>query len=90
VLEDSVPGVEAGRRAGMQVIWCPHPELLEEYKGREKEVLAGLTGENKEEESEGKNKSGQPGNVDDGWARLLKTLENFPYEVYSIKIHVNS
>jgi len=96
VFEDSVPGVEAGRRAGMQVIWCPHPELLEEYKGREKEVLAGLTGENKEEgassaeESEGKNKSGQPGNVDDGWARLLKTLENFPYEVYSIKIQVNS
>ena len=44
VFEDSVPGIEAGRRAGMRVVWCPHPGLLEEYKGREKEVLAGLTG----------------------------------------------
>ncbi|OCL10521.1 HAD-like protein [Glonium stellatum] len=93
VFEDSVPGVEAGRRAGMQVIWCPHPELLEEYRGREKDVLAGLTGEHKGDEgvgcaevSEGKIKSGQPGNVDDGWARLLETLENFPYETYGIKI----
>ncbi|MCJ1298085.1 hypothetical protein MMC08_000874 [Hypocenomyce scalaris] len=53
VFEDSVPGVEAGRRAGMRVIWCPHPELLKEYKGREKAVLAGLTanGEDGEEEA---------------------------------------
>ncbi|KAF2094835.1 HAD-like protein [Rhizodiscina lignyota] len=50
VFEDSVPGVEAGRRAGMQVVWCPHVELLAEYKGREKEVLAGLTGEHKDDE----------------------------------------
>ena len=41
VFEDSVPGVEAGRRAGMQVVWCPHPELRKEFAGREKEVLAG-------------------------------------------------
>lgn len=50
VFEDSVPGVEAGRRAGMQVIWVPHEGLLNEYKGREKEVLAGLTGEHVEED----------------------------------------
>lgn len=42
VFEDSVPGVEAGRRAGMRVVWCPHPELLKEYRGREEEVLAGI------------------------------------------------
>ncbi|KAF4307297.1 Haloacid dehalogenase-like hydrolase [Botryosphaeria dothidea] len=53
VFEDSVPGVEAGRRAGMQVIWCPHPGLREEYKGREEEVLAGLTGEHKKVEDQG-------------------------------------
>ena len=53
VFEDSVPGVEAGRRAGMQVVWCPHPGLLGEYRGREKEVLAGLTGQH-QDEAEGK------------------------------------
>lgn len=49
VFEDSVPGVEAGRRAGMQVCWCPHEGLLGEYNGREAQVLAGLTGEHKDD-----------------------------------------
>jgi pseudouridine-5'-monophosphatase len=89
VFEDSVPGVEAGRRAGMQVIWCPHPGLLQEFAGREKKVLAGLIGEHKEEETESTEPSsgrrlGAPGEVDDGWARLLKTLEDFPYHLYGI------
>ena len=52
VFEDSVPGVEAGRRAGMRVIWCPHKELLKEYRGREEQVLAGLMGEHKQEKDE--------------------------------------
>jgi pseudouridine 5'-phosphatase len=52
VFEDSVPGVEAGRRAGMQVAWCPHEELLGEYKGREAQVLAGLTGEYEDDGSQ--------------------------------------
>ncbi|RMZ69197.1 HAD-superfamily hydrolase subfamily IA variant 3 [Pyrenophora seminiperda CCB06] len=95
VFEDSVPGVEAGRRAGMQVVWCPHPELLVEYKGREKEVLAGLTGEHKEDEEaelqktevevvQGKRRVGMPGEIDDGWGRLHASLENFPYESYGM------
>lgn len=95
VFEDSVPGVESGRRAGMQVVWCPHPDLLVEYKGREKEVLAGLTGEHKESEEEklqnleekvveGKRKTGMPGEIDDGWARLHHSLEDFPYESWQI------
>ncbi|KAI4124733.1 MAG: hypothetical protein LQ338_004651 [Usnochroma carphineum] len=94
VLEDSVPGVEAGRRAGMRVVWCPHPALLKEYKGREKEVLAGLAnggGDEQVEEvmeeaaagGEGKGR-GLPGRRDDGWAELLKSLENFPYGRYGI------
>ena len=77
VFEDSVPGVESGRRAGMQVVWCPHPELLVEYRGREKEVLAGQTGEHKGEEA-------CPGKIDDGWGRFLSTLESFPYAEYGI------
>lgn len=52
VFEDSVPGVEAGRRAGMQVAWIPHQGLLEVYQDRQKEVLAGMTGEHPEDESE--------------------------------------
>ena len=95
VFEDSVPGVESGRRAGMQVVWCPHPGLLEEYKGREKEVLAGLTGEHKEDEEEqlqktevdvaqGKRRVGMPGEIDDGWGRFHKSLEDFPYDSYGM------
>ena len=92
VFEDSVPGVEAGRRAGMRVVWCPHPELLKVYKGREKEVLAGLTGAQRDTEvigvmqeagADGRVK-GKPGKIDDGWAELLTTLESFPYYRYGI------
>lgn len=101
VFEDAVPGVEAGRRAGMQVIWCPHPLVLDVYKGREEEVLAGLTGEHKEEEKTDAEKeadelqgerlakagtSGKPGKLNDGFGRLLSTLEDFPYEQYGIVI----
>lgn len=53
VFEDSVPGVEAGRRAGMRVVWVPLPGLLKEYTGREKQVLAGLTGEYKDDVTQG-------------------------------------
>lgn len=81
VFEDSVLGVEAGRRAGMRVIWCPHPELLKLYKGKEREVLAGLAGTMTEDNS-GK---GKPGSLDDGWAELLSTLLDFPFEKYGIE-----
>ncbi|VUC27771.1 unnamed protein product [Clonostachys rosea] len=77
VFEDSVPGVEAGRRAGMRVVWCPHPMLKEEYKGREQAVLAGLTGE----------ADGGPiptSRIDDGWAEHFKSLVDFPYDRYGI------
>ena len=80
VFEDSVPGVEAGRRAGMRVVWVPHPKLKEEYAGREPEVLAGSTGEAGEVDLH------QVGEVGDGWAEYMLNLENFPYEKYGIVI----
>lgn len=97
VFEDSVPGVESGRRAGMQVVWCPHEGLRREYKGREEEVLAGLTGEHKEQAEKdeaigvvahdgSKRKRGAPGEMGDGWGRLVETLEGFNYGGFGIGV----
>ncbi|KND91719.1 Uncharacterized protein C4C5.01 [Tolypocladium ophioglossoides CBS 100239] len=80
VFEDSVPGVEAGRRAGMRVIWCPHPKLKEELAGREEEVLAGRTGEAGDVDLH------QVGELGDGWAEYLLSLESFPYDKYGMVI----
>jgi pseudouridine-5'-monophosphatase len=80
VFEDSVPGVEAGRRAGMRVVWVPHLELHAEYKNREREVLAGRTGEG------GQVDLHQLGELDDGWADQFQSLEHFPYDKYGIKV----
>lgn len=80
VFEDSVLGIESGRRAGMRCVWVPHPELHIEYKGREKAVLAGKTGEG------GDTDLHQLGEEDDGWADHLSSLENFPYEKYGITV----
>lgn len=81
VFEDSVPGVESGRRAGMRVIWCPHPGLKGEYAGREAEVLAGRTGEAGAGVDEH-----QLGEVGDGWAQYLENLVDFPYATYGIVV----
>ncbi|RMY72621.1 hypothetical protein D0863_04403 [Hortaea werneckii] len=101
VFEDSVPGVEAGRRAGMQVVWVPHPGLRREMEGREGEILAGRMGTHEEveakdreigtvvggsEEEAGKRKEGAPGEVGDGWGKFLETLEGFPYAEYGIRV----
>lgn len=92
VFEDSVPGVEAGRRAGMRVIWCPHKELLKEYKGREKEVLAGIANAKHDPEvrdalieagADGR-VTGKPGELDDGWAELVHSLEDIAWTKYGL------
>jgi pseudouridine-5'-monophosphatase len=80
VFEDAVPGVEAGRRAGMRVIWVPHKKLKEQVAGKEEEVLAGCTGE------AGNVDMHQVGHVGDGWAEELSTLEAFPFDKYGIVI----
>jgi pseudouridine-5'-monophosphatase len=78
VFEDSVPGVEAGRRAGMRVVWVPHPELYAEYRDRVDEVLAGRTGEGGDVDLH------QLGEVGDEWAEYLPSLEGFDYAKYGI------
>lgn len=78
VFEDSVPGVEAGRRGGMRVVWVPHPGLAAEYKGKEREVLAGRTGLVVIGDEH------QLGELDDGWADQLASLEGFPYAKFGI------
>lgn len=80
VFEDSVPGVEAGRRAGMRVIWCPHPGLKGEFTGREAHVLAGQI-----PDAEGVIADGT-GELHDGFAQYLPSLEDFPYEKYGMVV----
>ena len=90
VFEDSVPGVESGRRAGMRVVWVPHPGLLDVYKDRVEEVLAGRTGEHDENDLSHQSSEplpgspGKPGEPNDGWAEILNTLEAFDYRKYGI------
>lgn len=81
VFEDSVPGVEAGRRAGMRVVWCPHPMLKQEYAGRDDEILAGRMGAAGEAVD-----VHQLGEIGDGWADYYLDLQNFPYEKYGIVV----
>ncbi|KAK6853977.1 hypothetical protein PG995_010789 [Apiospora arundinis] len=80
VFEDSVVGVEAGRRAGMRVIWVPHPDMAIEYRGKETGVLAGRTGMVEIGDGE------QLGAVDDGWAEMIRSLEHFDYARYGIHV----
>jgi len=90
VFEDAIGGVEAGRRAGMRVVWVPHPGLASLFKGREEEVLAGLTGEIERDPEQAKAAAagtmGQPGRIGDGWGECRSTLRNFNYEKYGIKV----
>lgn len=104
VFEDSVAGVEAGRRAGMRVCWVPHQGLRKVWGGREGRVLQGKSGE-EEEEEEGYAKGMDIGSgeeqkdrhfeersrlwSEDGWAEMRMSLEDFDYEHYGIRLKHN-
>ena len=84
VFEDSVAGVEAGRRAGMRVCWVPHKGLREVWMGKEDGVLEGTTGEVPTviEAKQGEDQMWSR----DGWAEMIMSLENFRFENYGIQI----
>ncbi|KAF7522888.1 hypothetical protein PCG10_007027 [Penicillium crustosum] len=80
VFEDSIAGVEAGRRAGMRVVWVPHPDVAVEYQPMHKDILAGRSGRFKVGDD------WQLGEVDDGWAESIPSLEHFDYEKYGLDV----
>lgn len=80
VFEDSVAGVEAGRRAGMRVVWVPHADVACEYQARYGDILAGRSGVFEVGDD------WQLGLVDDGWAEHIPSLEHFDYERYGIHL----
>ncbi|KAI2722275.1 hypothetical protein CBS147326_1302 [Penicillium roqueforti] len=80
VFEDSIAGVEAGRRAGMRVVWVPHPDVAVEYQPMHKDILAGRSGRFKVGDD------WQLGEIDDGWAESIPSLEDFDYEKYGLDV----
>ena len=78
VFEDSVQGVEAGRRAGMNVVWVPHVGIAEVFKDKIPLVLAGRTGiGGLDEDFESV--------IGDGGAVKLESLEDFPYHSFGLR-----
>lgn len=80
VFEDSAVGVEAARRAGMRVVWVPQPDVAVECEARQKDILAGITGLFDAGDDR------HPGEIDDGWAESIPSLQHFDYEKYGIYV----
>lgn len=95
VFEDSVAGVEAGRRAGMRVCWVPHVGLREVWRGREEKVLAGRSEEHDDvgcgDEERKYNHSEIQNHLwsEDKWAEMLMSLDDFDYDHYGIQLRQN-
>ncbi|TQS31765.1 hypothetical protein Golomagni_07944, partial [Golovinomyces magnicellulatus] len=78
VFEDSIVGVEAARRAGMRVVWVPHPAMKAQYQDRISQVLAGRIG------LVDIGDTSQLGELDDGWGECIPCLDQFDYKKYGI------
>lgn len=73
----------------MQVVWCPHPEILALYIGHEQEVLSGMANGAVSEPALERPNGAIAGTdfakendglwSEDGWSRLVMTLKGFPY-----------
>lgn len=62
----------------MRVLWVPHPDVAVEYQERQREVLAGKTG------MFAVGDDWQLGQINDGWAERIQSLEDFDYDRYGI------
>ncbi|KKZ60234.1 hypothetical protein EMCG_05044 [[Emmonsia] crescens] len=82
VFEDSVAGVEAGRQAGMRVVWIPHPDVAVEYQTRQKDLLTEST-----EVIELRDNCQQE-EIDDNcqWTEIILNLNHFNCEKYGIQM----
>ena len=98
VFEDSIAGVESGRRASMKVVWVPHPGLAEVCRGREMDVLMGRTEDDGQppdlSETKLKTEDVTDASVcdrllsEDRRAEMIKSLEDFSYSKYGIQVQV--
>ncbi|EGC43677.1 GS1-like protein [Histoplasma capsulatum var. duboisii H88] len=80
VFEDSVAGVKAGRRAGMRVVWVPHPDLVVEYQAKQKNELFEMADRiNIENDC-------QQNQIDDSCIDIVANLNQFDCEKYGISI----
>ena len=85
VFEDSVVGVEAAVKAGMNVVWVPHPLVREAYKGLEQDVLSGtLSAEDTHNPVLADEQKRSDSHWYDGGTRanaiLIESLENFGFD----------
>ena len=75
--------VTDGVPTGLRTRWVDKPVQFIVYDNG----VAGLMGEHKETEHDLKDgKTAAPGEVGDGWGKLLVSLEDFPYEAYKINV----
>lgn len=83
----------------MRVCWVPHAGLRGVYRGREKMVLDGRTGEQGGglKSADEPERSGEDTREDvsqqekrifseDGWAEMMMSLEDFDYDRYGIRL----
>lgn len=95
VFEDSIQGVDAGRRAGMQIVWCPHRGLLEELLQGDvanddvRDNVRTVFGIRPETPIRGLEIPAFAECVHEatnGWIQLLITLEDFPFARYALTV----
>ncbi|KAI9690717.1 MAG: Pseudouridine-5'-phosphatase [Bogoriella megaspora] len=96
VFEDSIAGVEAGRKAGMRVIWIPHDGLARVCRGQEQLVLMGSTEKDGAppqftDPTEGSYEITDPSQgasmmSEDGKAEMINSFESFSFDKYGIQV----